>query len=313
MSPALRRQPVRSDRLLGLFAAALYVPAIGRYGLRIAVAGAVCLLVGLGTELLAAKLRKRRCELLAYPCWILLPLVLPPVFPLWMVGASTFFAAVVGLAFFGGHGRAVASPVALGWAFAALSFTSEFGFGWSLPFPDMTMGFEHYTASVLTIDHPIEVFSSLPRVDFRDIVLGDFPQTPGNAIPLLTLALGLGLLVLRAVDFRSCLSFLGTVALLSFAGNILVPQSTVAPMTLLIGNFVVASLFVLPDPRTAGRTFTGRWLTGAVAGVVAFVIRSFSGFPCGVFFAVLFANVFSPIIDEAVLGVKYRKAEQPTA
>ena len=303
----------RNDILIVLFSMPLYVAAIGKYGFKIVFALLVSLIIGAAVEIAAFRMRKKAFGILGTPAWVLLPLVLPPVFPVWMVGASVFFGVVIGIAFFGGHGCALASPVALGWTFATLSFSFAFNLGWSLPFPNLSFGFSNYSAAVLTIDHPLMYIDT--RI-FRltnpitAVFMGDIPQTPGNAIPYVLIICGVCLLLLRAIDFRVCLSFIGTVVVLAVACNFLFPQFSQNLLELFVGNLLLAAFFIIPDRRIASRTKGGRWMTGILAGVVAFIIRYFSSFPDGVFFAVLFGNVFSAIIDEGVLQHTYRNVHQ---
>ena len=301
-----RRQSLRNDLLLSVLTLPLIVAATGRYGLRIPAALAVTAVVGLATEWLGAHLRKRRLGAPGFVYWLWIPLVLPPAVPLWLVGVSAFAGVLIGLVFFGGHGRQLASPVAIAWAFAALSFQAEFGFGWCLPLPEAWMGFARWGGGVLTIDHPIQLYLANPDVTLTEVLRGDFPQTPAMAAPLVVMACGLLLLALRAVDVRGCVMLLATAALLtwwSHSRDGLMPP----PETLLVGNFLPVALFVYGDLRTAPRTAAGRWLSGVMTGLVAFLIGSFGASTGGVLFAVLLANTFSPLLDEAVVAVKYRK------
>jgi Na+-transporting NADH:ubiquinone oxidoreductase subunit B len=198
--------------------------------------------------------------------------------------------------------------VAVGWAFATLSFPAAFGFGWSRPFPGYTLGFGRYAAALLTVIHPIELLAARAPVPLEAILRGDFPQTPGNAVPLVTLACGVLLLALRVVDWRSALSFLGTTAVLMLLATRLFPARFPPLSSLLVANFLPAGLFIYPDYRTVARTFAGRWITGAVAGTAALIVLGLSSFADGVLFAVLFGNVFAAIIDEGVLSLKQRRA-----
>jgi Na+-translocating ferredoxin:NAD+ oxidoreductase RnfD subunit len=302
--------PDRNDILLIIFLLPLYIAAIGKYGLKIVFALLISVIIGTVVEIAAFKIRKKEIGILGTPAWILFPLVLPPVFPLWMAGVSLFFGVLIGVVFFGGHGRALASPVALGWTFATLSFSFAFNFGWSLPFPSMSFGFTRYIAAVLTVDHPLlYIDTRINRLadPIAAVFMGDVPQTLGNAIPYVVIVCGVLLLLLRAIDFRICLSFIGTVCLLAISCNYVFPSISQHVLELFIGNLLFVAFFIIPDRRIAPRTKGGRWLTGILTGVVAFIIRYFSSFPDGIFFAVLFGNVFSAIIDEGVLKHKYRK------
>ena len=46
---------------------------------------------------------------------------------------------------------------------------------------------------------------------------------------------------------------------------------------------------------------------GMLAGIITIIIRDLSGFVEGVMFAILFMNIFAPLIDQIVLMVKYRE------
>lgn len=297
----------RNDIILALMAVPLYMAGVSRYGYRLLFALAICASAGFLVEYATFRIRKIKPDRFGYPFWILFPLVLPPAFPLWMTGISAVFAVIIGVSFFGGHGKEIASPVALGWTFAALSFPAAFSFGWTYPFPALSYGFTHYSASLPTGIHPVLLFNSRADFHISRMLFGLFPQAPASAVLFVLLISGILLIVLKAVDFRSFVSFSGTMLILSVLFRILFPKSISPVSSLLTGNFLFTSFFVFPVLQTAGRTKEGRWCTGALAGAAAFLIRNFSSYPDGILFAVLFGNIFSPIIDELVLTIKYRR------
>ena len=294
-----RRLPTRNDAILAACGLALYVPAIGRYGLKLLALLPLSILVGYAVERGAAALQGKRPDVYGIPVWILLPLAFPPALPLWMSLLSLAFALVITAVFFGGYGHQPASPIAVGGAFAALSFPSAFGFGWSFPFPDALTGFQHWSSRMPTVDHPLVVLANRDGITLKSLLLGYFPQAPGMALPLLVLLLGLLLLALRVIAIRTCIGFLATYVIL----GTLSPTTTGFDLgaSLLAGNVLFVAFLVIADTRTCARTVPGRWLVGILAGAVALLIRTFAASPDGVFYAVLFANVFAPIIDEGVL------------
>jgi Na+-translocating ferredoxin:NAD+ oxidoreductase RnfD subunit len=295
----------RNDVALSVMGLALYLPAIGRYGWRLEVLLVLSLLIGLMTEYVAARLTKRPLGAVGLPAWILLPLVMPPALPLWMSGLSLFFAAVFCVAFFGGYGRHPVAPVAVGWAFARLSFTATFGFAWSFPFPHPLAGFVVANARLPTVDHPLVYLADGAGVSLPAILMGAAPSSPAMAFPLLLLLGGVLLLLLRVTSGRTCLGFLGSYLVL----QLLVPSAAGMPVakTLVTGDLLFAAFLVLSDQRVSARTYEGRWLIGILAGGAAFLIRHFATYPDGVFFAVIVANIFTPIIDEAVLAWRRRE------
>lgn len=299
----------RNDNVIMLFTIPVYLAAIGKYGVRIGVALLLACFLGMTIEIAAFKIRKHAIGILGMPAWIVFPLIFPPVFPLWMLGLSLCVGIVFGIVVCGGHGRALLSPVALGWTFARFCFPSAFRRGWSLPFPDVTFGFSRYVAAVLTGEHPLRYIDTrifrLPN-PLVAVVQGNIPQPPGNAIPLVVIGCGIVVLLLRATDFRVCLSCIGTVFTLARGCHALFPAFSQHMLELCIGNLVFAVFFMIPDRRIAPQTQEGRWILGSVIGIIAFMIRSFSPFPEGVFFAMLVGNVCSPVIDERILRLRYR-------
>ena len=80
---------------------------------------------------------------------------------------------------------------------------------------------------------------------------------------------------------------------------------------LVIGGFAFGTVFMATDPVSASMTRTGKWIYGALIGFMTVLVRSINpAFPEGIMLAILFANVFAPVIDWAVVqaNVKRRKA-----
>ncbi len=299
------RPDLRNDIILCLALAPLYFFAVGRYGLKVAVLAVGSAAAGAGIEFAASKLAKIKG--FSFPVWLVLPLLMPPALPIWMGILATAFAVLIPVVFFGGYGYHLVSPVPIGWAFAILSFSAAFGFGWSYPFDPPLAGFSRWAAKVPVIDNPVTLFPERLDLFFEKIVSGRFPQSPSNVLPFLTIGLGILLLALRVTSFRTVISFFATYGVISLVAKWAAPDLFPPLASHLVGNTIFVGFFLLPESRSASRTFPGRWLAGALAGGVAFVIRSFSSFPGGTVFAVIVANIFSAIIDEGVIKTYYRR------
>lgn len=302
----------RSDIILSIAAAPLYIAATGRYGLRITALLIMTCAAGFILEFLAKTIMHSKVRGYSITAWVLFPLIIPPALPIWMALVSFLFGILASVVFFGGHGRQFISPAAVGWSFALLSFPAAFGFGWTYPFSSPLTGFTRWSAMVPTIDDPVTLFSVPDRISefIQPILSGNFPQPPANTLPLLTLIIGLLLLLLRASDTRTAFSFIITYAAVQALLAGIAPESTPDPTVHLVGLPIFTAFFLLPDHRTCARTFAGRWFSGAVAGISGVLILNYSSFPGGIIFAVLLANVFSAIIDEGVLSIKYRRAHE---
>lgn len=296
----------RNDLYLVLLTLPLYFASIIKYGLSVLLILLCSVSLGMLIEISAAGIQKKEVKSFGITTWFLLPLVFPPAMPVWMVFVSMFLALLIGVIFFGGHEYRIFSPVALGWAFGSLSFTRPMSLGWVFPYPGFDITKSFWSAMVPVIDHPVELFNTQGQVALFSLLKGDFPQPLSNAVPLLTIGCGVLLILLKVVDFRIIVTYFLTLGALFFAFRTV---AAVPPAdSLLIGNAVFAAFFILPDKRLASRTFGGRWIMGIVAGILTFVIRSFSGFSDGVFYAVLLTNIFTALIDEAVLAGKFKGA-----
>lgn len=117
-------------------------------------------------------------------------------------------------------------------------------------------------------------------------------------VNLAWLAGGVWLLWQKAIRWHIPLSFLVTLALCATLGWLFSPETLAAPQIhLLSGATMLGAFFILTDPVTASTTNRGRLMFGALAGLLVWLIRSFGGYPDGVAFAVLLANITVPLID----------------
>ena len=75
-----------------------------------------------------------------------------------------------------------------------------------------------------------------------------------------------------------------------------------------MGSFFFAMAFMATDPVTAARTETGKWVYGFLIGVVGMVVRVLNpAYPEGWMLAILFMNVFAPLIDYFVVQANIRR------
>jgi len=77
--------------------------------------------------------------------------------------------------------------------------------------------------------------------------------------------------------------------------------------TLLAGGYMLGAFFMATDPVSAPGTKQAQWIYGILIGVAAVTIRSISGYAGGMMFAILLANVFSPLMDYMVMRTRYRR------
>ena len=99
--------------------------------------------------------------------------------------------------------------------------------------------------------------------------------------------------------------------MLNFIGSESNPMFALSPAWHLVaGSFAFGCIFMATDPVSASMTNLGRYFYGALIGLMVIVVRVINpAFPEGVMLAILFGNVFAPLIDYFVVeaNIKRRK------
>ena len=77
---------------------------------------------------------------------------------------------------------------------------------------------------------------------------------------------------------------------------------------LIMGGFMFGTVFMATDPVSAAGTDAGKWVYGILIGVMVILIRTFNpAYPEGMMLAILFGNVFSPLIDHFVVKANIKR------
>jgi Na+-transporting NADH:ubiquinone oxidoreductase subunit B len=75
-----------------------------------------------------------------------------------------------------------------------------------------------------------------------------------------------------------------------------------------LGGFAFGAVFMATDPVSAAATETGKWIYGLLIGFLTWVIRVINpAFPEGIMLAILFGNIFAPVIDYFVIRANVRR------
>ncbi|CBA30615.1 electron transport complex subunit RsxD [Cronobacter turicensis] len=257
---------------------------------------------------------------------LLLGVSIPPLAPWWMVVLGTVFAVIIAKQLYGGLGHNPFNPAMIGYVVLLISFPVQMT-NWLPPqqiaatapgFLDaLQVIFHGVTASGDTMSQlrmGIDGVSQATPLDTFKTGLhaghpaGELLEAPiyGGALAglgwqwvnLAYLAGGLFLLARGTIRWHIPASFLVTLAVCSTLGWLIAPERFLSPlMHLLSGATMLGAFFILTDPVTASTTNKGRLVFGALAGLLVWLIRSFGGYPDGVAFAVLLANITVPLID----------------
>src|SRR5699024_6288179 len=82
---------------------------------------------------------------------------------------------------------------------------------------------------------------------------------------------------------------------------------------LVLGGFAFGLVFMATDPVSASMTDPGRLVFGVLIGVMTVLIRVVNpAFPEGIMLAILFANLFAPLIDHFFVEANIKRGVQRT-
>jgi Na+-transporting NADH:ubiquinone oxidoreductase subunit B len=228
----------------------------------------------------------------------LLVMSLSPVLPLWMVGVGAVFAVAFGKMMFGGFGRNVFNPALVGRAFLYISFGGWMTARWSESMSGWPGGFGAYAADAITQATPGMLLKTGGIISFKDLLVGATAGTVGGTSAILAIAGGLYLLWRKTANWRIALpAVLGFYAMqggLWLAG---VEKAAEPLHAMVAGSFLLGVFFYATEPVTASKHALGRWIYGAFIGVMSSLIGVYSVWPAGTMFAILLANMFTPIMD----------------
>ncbi len=281
--------------------------------------------VGLGIEFVIAQIKGHEVQEGFLVSGMLIPLIVPVDTPLWMVAVATAFAVVFAKEVFGGTGMNIFNVALVARAFLFFAYPTfmsgdkvwvrtgtTFGLGEGTPvdsFSGATVLGEVATAPGATASLTDTLGNP---ISFIDGFLGLIPGSMGETSTLAIL-LGAGLLLLTGVaSWKVIFSVFGGGAIMAYVFNIIGPDTAYANLEwynhLVFGGFAFGAVFMATDPVTSARTETGKWIYGFMIGAFTIIIRVLNpGYPEGMMLAILFMNIFAPLIDYYVVDANIKK------
>jgi Na+-transporting NADH:ubiquinone oxidoreductase subunit B len=271
-------------------------------------------------EVLFATIRKHEVNEGFLVTGMLFPLTLPPDIPLWQVAIGISFGVVIGKEVFGGTGRNFLNPALTARAFLYFAYPITMS-GASV----WTAGFTaegHSSATPLgaipdaTIADVQESGMAVLNVEWLDSFLGCVQGSMGETSALACL---IGAAILIGTGIGSWRIMAGVlIGAVGFSLVLNVIGSDSNPMMLMpwywhlvVGGFAFGTVFMATDPVSAAMTETGKWIYGILVGFVTIMIRVLNpAYAEGIMLAILFGNVFAPLIDYYVVqaNIKRRQA-----
>ena len=261
--------------------------------------------VGLGIEIIFAQIKGHEVGEGYFVTGMLIPLVIPPETPLWMVAIAVAFAVIFGKEVFGGSGMNILNPALLARAFLFFAYPSELSGDkvWIAEKADA------YSGATPLGDALVGNFETMPAVS--DMFFGFIPGSNGETSTAMILIGAVILLATGIGNWRIMLTvFLGgyIMGLLFNLWGANDYMMLPAHYHLVLGGFAFGAVYMATDPATATQTTKGMYIYGFLIGMLAILIRVFNpAYPEGVMLAILLMNVFAPLIDHYVVEGNIKK------
>ncbi len=226
---------------------------------------------------------------------VLLAFNLPSTAPLWLPPIGALFAIVVVKMLFGGLGRNIFNPAIAGRVFLFLSFSSYMSGQWVTPFDGLTAA----TPLAYLKNSGGELVTITDKISIADCILGNVGGCLGETSALLLLMGGIFLLYKKVITWHIPVSFIGTVAVITW----LFPRYTdisswqYMQYHIFSGGLFLSALFMATDYATSPIRPMGRVIYGIGCGLITVFIRYYGGYSEGVSFAILIMNCFATYLD----------------
>ena len=241
----------------------------------------------------------------------LFPLICPPTLPLWQVALGISFGVVIGKEIFGGTGKNFLNPALTGRAFLFFAYPAQIS-------GNMVWTAVDGVSGATALSHAAEggLQAVMAATSWFDAFVGAIPGSMGETSALACL-FGAAVLVLSGIgSWRIMLSgLIGAVCLSTLfvmVGSSSNPMFELGPLWhLVLGGFAFGLVFMATDPVSGAMTEEGQWLYGFLIGTMCILIRVINpAFPEGMMLAILFGNVFAPVIDQMVLKLHIKRRLQ---
>ncbi len=242
---------------------------------------------------------------------MLIPLILPPTIPLWQVGLGTAFGIIFGKEVFGGTGMNFLNPALVARAFLFFAYPAYI----SGTAPWIAADFVHldsFTGATL-LAQAAETPGVLDGANWMNSFLGFTPGSMGETSAAACLVGAAILLITQVGSWRTMAGVtLGTFIMastLNAIGSDTNPMMSVSfTWHIVLGGWALGTVFMATDPVSSSFTDKGRWIYGFGIGVLAVLIRCVNpAYPEGMMLAILFMNMFAPMIDYFALQANIRR------
>jgi Na+-transporting NADH:ubiquinone oxidoreductase subunit B len=235
----------------------------------------------------------------------LIPLTLPATIPLWQVALGTAAGIVLAKEVFGGTGMNFLNPALVCRAILFFAYPADIS-GEAPWIAADFLNVDGFTGATW-LAQAAATPGALEGASWSNAFLGFVPGSMGETSTLACL-LGAGLLILTRVGSWRCMAgvTVGTAAMALFLNAV---GSDTNPMFsvpfhwhIVLGGWALGTVYMATDPVSSSYTDSGRWAYGIGIGALCVLIRTVNpAYPEGMMLAILFMNMFAPLIDYYVI------------
>ncbi|MBT3340146.1 MAG: NADH:ubiquinone reductase (Na(+)-transporting) subunit B [Planctomycetes bacterium] len=243
---------------------------------------------------------------------MLFPLIVPPTIPLWQVALGIAFGTVIGKEVFGGTGMNILNPALTGRLFLFFAYPGQIS-GDKVWLDTSVDGF---TMATPLGNLQADGMSAVSDLSWMDAFIGFLPGSLGETSALACLIGALILIFTKVASWRIMLGSVFGLIGMSYLLKTFAPDAAhymAVPWYwhLVLGGFAFGTVFMATDPVSAAQTDTGRWVYGIMIGVLTVLVRVLNpAYPEGMMMAIIFMNLFAPVIDYYVVKSNIKKREQ---
>jgi electron transport complex protein RnfD len=249
---------------------------------------------------------------------------LPPWSPWWIGLLGAVFAIALAKHAFGGLGQNVFNPAMVGRTVLLVSFPVIMT-SWVMPHPLFSAGAPGFSDAIAItfgghmpdtvsaasalgyvkteLSRGIPVTQSMAQVahvpDLMDMAIGFRAGSLGETSPILILLGGIFLLYKRIISWHIPVAVIATLFLMGTVFHFFDPDRfTTGTFHVMSGATFLGAFFIATDYVTSPVSKSGQLMFAVGVGLLAWLIRTFAGYPEGMAFAVLLMNAVTPIIDQ---------------
>lgn len=266
-------------------------------------------------EVLFAVVRKHEVAEGFFVTGALIPLLMPATIPLWQVAMATMFAVVIAKEIFGGVGMNILNPALTARAFLFFAYPGDISGELVWVAVDKVSGATPLAAAAYGTN-----LGEVLGGSWWDAFLGFIPGSLGETSALACL---IGAVILVATGIGSWRTMLGvtvgtffTVALFNAIGSDTNQMFAVSfGWHVVLGGWALGTVFMATDPVSSPFTNRGKLIYGFLIGLLVVLIRVVNpAYQEGMMLAILFMNVFAPLIDHMIVkgNIKRRAARHAT-